>query len=255
MQYTDRKQFPVVSGLLSYFPDALLAVASVSMEGARKHDTFNAAGEPTWDRSKSADDLDALGRHLVDNSKVSFDTDGHLHMAKVAWRALAHLQKMLDSPSGGGATGAQADTGDYMELGWDLGDTADSRATIVVTPATAAGFSNATTVSIYGDADVPISAYTVARLLGLPVDNVIDMRGLEPQPRKPKITINRDAHAATMASARLATRRETIEQFATFLNTRDECVHLGSKHGLTGPREIANAIAEYFGDDAGSARG
>lgn len=95
MDDTSRKDHPVATGVIDYFPDALLAVASVSMEGARKHGTFNDVGRPTWDRSKSTDDADALMRHFLHRGQ--FDIDGHRHSAKVAWRALAVLQRELDA--------------------------------------------------------------------------------------------------------------------------------------------------------------
>ena len=47
-----------------------------------------------WDRSKSGDELDALSRHLLQAG--TFDDDGIRHSTKVAWRALANLQKELE---------------------------------------------------------------------------------------------------------------------------------------------------------------
>ena len=35
-------------------------------------------------------------RHLMDSTVDDYDTDGTLHKAKVAWRALAGLQKHLE---------------------------------------------------------------------------------------------------------------------------------------------------------------
>ena len=89
-----RKKTPMYSGLLAYFPDALAMVAQNSMIGQAQH---NSLDEPLhWDRSKSGDELDALVRHLTDHSKEPYDTDGRLHLGKVAWRALAMLQKFLE---------------------------------------------------------------------------------------------------------------------------------------------------------------
>jgi hypothetical protein len=88
---TNRKDFPVYSGVLKYFPDALMAVSNVSMVGNEQHNK----GKPLfWDRSKSGDELDALTRHLLQAGEI--DTDGVRHSAKVAWRALANLQKELE---------------------------------------------------------------------------------------------------------------------------------------------------------------
>ena len=86
-----RKETPVYSGVLKYFPLALMEIARCSKAGNDQH---NPGKELHWDRSKSGDELDALTRHLLQAGKV--DTDGILHSTKVAWRALANLQKELE---------------------------------------------------------------------------------------------------------------------------------------------------------------
>jgi len=87
----ERKGMPIYSGVLKYFPDALLEVSKVSLAGNKQHNP----GEPLhWDKSKSTDEGDALVRHLLDAGKI--DNDGIRHSAKVAWRALALLQRELD---------------------------------------------------------------------------------------------------------------------------------------------------------------
>jgi hypothetical protein len=88
----NRKDYPLFSGVLRYFPDALLAVAHCSKVGNDQHNP----GEPLhWAREKSTDDADALARHLLDAGKV--DDDGVRHSAKAAWRALAVLQKEIEA--------------------------------------------------------------------------------------------------------------------------------------------------------------
>ena len=88
----ERKGMPLASGVLDYFPDALLVVAEVSRVGNEQHHP----GEPLhWDKSKSQDEADALLRHLLDRG--TYDTDGLRHSGKVAWRALAMLQRELDA--------------------------------------------------------------------------------------------------------------------------------------------------------------
>jgi hypothetical protein len=87
-----RKAVPLCTGVLDYFPDALAAVAECSRAGNEQHNP----GTPLhWDRAKSQDEADALVRHLLDRGTV--DTDGIRHSAKVAWRALALLQKEIES--------------------------------------------------------------------------------------------------------------------------------------------------------------
>tara|TARA_B110000211_G_scaffold216506_1_gene259587 strand:- start:187 stop:588 length:402 start_codon:yes stop_codon:yes gene_type:complete len=89
-----RKETPIFSGVLNYFPDALAEVAKCSFRGQQQH---NPDKPLAWDRSKSGDEYDALTRHLIDSTKEDYDTDGTLHLAKVAWRALAGLQKHLEN--------------------------------------------------------------------------------------------------------------------------------------------------------------
>lgn len=87
----DRKRVPVYSGVLKYFPDAIVEVARCSLAGNEQHHP----GEPLhWDRSKSTDEHDALVRHLM--TAGFMDEDGIRHSAKVAWRALAALQKEIE---------------------------------------------------------------------------------------------------------------------------------------------------------------
>ena len=87
-----RKNVPIYSGVIRYFPDALAAVAALSKAGNDQHNP----GQPLhWDRSKSQDELDALTRHLFEAGTI--DTDGQRHSAKVAWRALANLQKEIEA--------------------------------------------------------------------------------------------------------------------------------------------------------------
>lgn len=90
----ERKDTPVFSGVLSYFPNALKYVSTVSKAGNDQHHPDKPLH---WDKSKSSDETDALTRHLIDHSINPMDTDGMLHLGKVAWRALAALERYLDN--------------------------------------------------------------------------------------------------------------------------------------------------------------
>src|SRR6266404_4842561 len=87
-----RKEYPIVTGVLDYFPLALAEVARVSYVGQQQHNT------PTWDKGKSTDHADCIGRHMLERGAddLALDSDGTLHAAKVIWRALALLQIALE---------------------------------------------------------------------------------------------------------------------------------------------------------------
>jgi hypothetical protein len=88
----ERKDVPLFSGCLAYFPDALAEVARLSKAGNDKHNP----GQPLhWSRDKSNDHLDCIARHLVDAGVVDPE-DGFHHDTKIAWRALANLQLVLE---------------------------------------------------------------------------------------------------------------------------------------------------------------
>jgi hypothetical protein len=88
---TERKDTPVTTGVLDYFPLAIAEVARVSKSGNDQHNP----GQPLhWAREKSTDHADSLVRHLMERGAL--DVDGERHTAKVAWRALALLQTELE---------------------------------------------------------------------------------------------------------------------------------------------------------------
>jgi hypothetical protein len=89
--YAERKNLPIGTGVLDYFPDALAEVCKASVAGNKQH--LN--GQPLhWDRTKSTDESDAMIRHFLERDKI--DADGILHAGKMAWRALAYCQKLIE---------------------------------------------------------------------------------------------------------------------------------------------------------------
>lgn len=87
-----RKDTPITTGVLDYFPLAIAEIARVSKAGNDQHNP----GEPLhWAKEKSTDHADCIVRHLLERGTI--DTDGQRHSAKVAWRALALLQIELES--------------------------------------------------------------------------------------------------------------------------------------------------------------
>jgi nucleoside 2-deoxyribosyltransferase len=87
-----RKNIPITTGVLDYFPAAIAEVAKVSKAGNDKHNP----GEPMHHaRSKSMDQADCIARHLLERGGIDPET-GQRHSAQLAWRALAMLQIELE---------------------------------------------------------------------------------------------------------------------------------------------------------------
>ena len=70
----ERKTYPVYSGFLNY-------VSHLSYQGNQQHHPDKPLH---WDKHKSADELDALMRHMLDDE-----------WEQVAWRAMANLERKL----------------------------------------------------------------------------------------------------------------------------------------------------------------
>lgn len=91
----ERKMFPVASGFLRYFPDAAAAISLVSYIGNEQH---NPGMSLRWTRGKSQDEEDTMIRHMMQAGTV--DADGVPHSWKMAWRALAIVQKEIEEMRG-----------------------------------------------------------------------------------------------------------------------------------------------------------
>lgn len=92
MTHKDRKERPVFTGVIQYFPNAMMEVAYCSYVSNEQHNP----GEPMyWNKSKSIGTGDEVVRHLMAPEK--FDSDGVRHKAKAAWRALELLEREIMS--------------------------------------------------------------------------------------------------------------------------------------------------------------
>lgn len=88
----NRKEYPVFTGLIMYFPDACAEVARCSYLANEQH---NPGQRVHWDRAKSIGEGNELLRHLMQSGTM--DGDGIRHSAKVAWRALELLQREIEA--------------------------------------------------------------------------------------------------------------------------------------------------------------
>lgn len=94
-----RKEYPLMSGCLNYFPAALAGVAKISKIGNDKH---NPGEELHHDRNKSMDHGDCIIRHLTDvqdllaafkRGDTGVKDNILLELSQLAWRALAYSQE------------------------------------------------------------------------------------------------------------------------------------------------------------------
>jgi hypothetical protein len=93
-----RKEIPIWSFLMGYFPDALLAVVGVCVAGNRQHNPELAPSDIQWSRGKSADQMNTAMRHQWDYGRgVKKDIDGQWHLAKAIWRLSAQLQLDIEA--------------------------------------------------------------------------------------------------------------------------------------------------------------
>jgi hypothetical protein len=92
----ERKETPIYSGFIKYFPHATAAVAAHSFVSNEQHNP----GEPLhWAREKSGDETDAIARHLTDLAlaESAGDLDQQIEDARaLAWRSMANLEKLLE---------------------------------------------------------------------------------------------------------------------------------------------------------------
>lgn len=88
----DRKTYPIATCFMDYFPDAIAEIAHLSYTANEQH---NPGQPPHWNRELSGDEADTMMRHFVQRGTI--DEDGHRHTTKMAWRAIAILQKELEA--------------------------------------------------------------------------------------------------------------------------------------------------------------
>ena len=91
----ERNKMCLFDGFMAYFPNAMAEVSKLSFAATQQHHP----DQPMhWDRSKSTDHLNKIGRHMIDAGKL--DDKGQRHSAALAWRAMANLQEELERDLG-----------------------------------------------------------------------------------------------------------------------------------------------------------
>ena len=111
----ERKDYPLFSGCLRYFPAAIAGIAKTSKLGNDKH---NPGQEMHHARSKSGDHGDCILRHLTDladllaaNDRGQLDNKKDIltEVSSMAWRALALSQELHEKFGAPLAPGARID--------------------------------------------------------------------------------------------------------------------------------------------------
>ena len=111
----ERKNYPIITGFLDYFPDAVAELARLAKYGNDKH---NPGERLHWSREKANDHVDCIGRHLIDRGRQ--DDAGFYHDVMIAWRAMAnlqlHMERRLGLPPARGTLDAEAFRAAFEEL-------------------------------------------------------------------------------------------------------------------------------------------
>lgn len=89
-----RKEIPIATGFLAYFPRAVAAIAQLSWLANEKHNP----GEPLhWSREKSNDHADCAMRHFMQRGTMdTLEGEDVLHIVAAAWRVLALAELELE---------------------------------------------------------------------------------------------------------------------------------------------------------------
>lgn len=100
----ERKNYPLLSGLLKYFPAALSGVSNISKLGNDKHNPGQPLHHARW---KSMDHGDCIVRHLIDTEDLLAamkrnDSEVTQQMVltevnQLVWRTLAYSQLIHES--------------------------------------------------------------------------------------------------------------------------------------------------------------
>lgn len=95
---SERKALPIFTFLTTYFPDAIIELVRISVQGNIQHNPELAPEDIKWARGKSMNQLDTAFRHLWDHKLgTPLDSDGRYHLGKAAWRNLAALQLQIEA--------------------------------------------------------------------------------------------------------------------------------------------------------------
>ena len=98
MADAERKALPILTFLCEYFPDAIVELTKLCVQGNIQHNKELAPTDIKWAREKSADQLNTAFRHIFERKcGVVKDTDGQYHAIKAMWRCGAQAQLDIEA--------------------------------------------------------------------------------------------------------------------------------------------------------------
>jgi hypothetical protein len=93
-----RKALPILTFLTEYFPDVIVELTKLCVQGNIQHNPELAPTDIKWAREKSADQMNTAFRHMFDRARgLHFDSDGVRHIIKSVWRNMAQAQLDIEA--------------------------------------------------------------------------------------------------------------------------------------------------------------
>src|SRR6266853_6986431 len=93
-----RKALPILTFLTEYFPDVIVELTKLCVQGNIQHNPELAPTDIKWAREKSTDQMNTAFRHMFDRKRgVHFDSDGQRHIIKSVWRNMAQAQLDIEA--------------------------------------------------------------------------------------------------------------------------------------------------------------
>lgn len=94
----ERKALPIFTFLVEYFPDVIVELTKLCVQGNIQHNPELKPTDIKWAREKSTDQMNTAFRHMMDRGRgIHFDSDGVRHIIKSVWRNMAQAQLDIEA--------------------------------------------------------------------------------------------------------------------------------------------------------------
>jgi hypothetical protein len=116
-----RKALPIFTFLVEYFPDVIVELTKLCVQGNIQHNPELAPTDIKWAREKSTDQLNTAFRHMFDRGRgLHFDSDGVRHIIKSVWRNMAQAQLDIEEHRRQSVTEVSTAVGGLVQEGQTL---------------------------------------------------------------------------------------------------------------------------------------